>query len=389
MKTTDRMAVFFLSLLSLNSAAGFTSSAIRTSTNRVSSPLAPFPPSANKQERQTPLIRCNEKPGWLDDAMDGIPSGDFDEESYRNRIDLRGGIAGFSVDPELGFVCILVAGGEDSNQQHNKHWMPVVVSPVDTDRPKSAEALTCVQLAGGLDLGTAILPPDSLARLVAEHDAEEQSGEGTARDKGAPKRLSLTKITAAPNPDASENAKAGIEEEAQELVATSPEREKAISDALPKVETAVKTLPGLQETTTESVREAMQRFADEKGAVDRDAFSSILDSLRSLNTPAISLAPPLFRLDVSVIDGNGISQVTVDTTNSMIALGLAMRYKVTVDMEEKYRHPRGGKGVDELLERFPVFRPIQELNEDSRIVDGFIPSMFEKARSIDNDMKGE
>ena len=154
------------------------------------------------------------------------------------------------------------------------------------------------------------------------------------------------------------------------------------------MEKAIKTLPGLQETTTEEVTKAVQRFADPKGAVDRTAFSSILDSLRESNTPTTLLASPLFRLEVSIIDEGGISQATIDTSDAMIALGLAMRYKVTIEIDDFANHKQGGKGKDALLERFPAFRPIQELNEDSKIIDGFIPSMFEKAK-LDNDMKSE
>jgi len=328
-----------------------------------------------------------EKPGWLDDALKGIPSDDeFDPESYKNGISLQSGISGFSVDPELGFVSILVTNSNNENDDKQQNWIPVVISPVDTDRPKSTEALTCVQLAGGLDLGTAILPPNSLAKLVADNNNEEQGITSTSTSSVKSKaRLSLTKVTALPNPDAT----ISIEEETEEIVPTTPERDQAILDALPKVEKAVKTLPGLEQSTTDTVLKAMQRFADEKGAVDRTAFTSILGTVREANSPSSLLASPIFRLEVSIIDGDGISQATIDTTNAMIALGLAMRYKVVVGVDDIDGHQQGGIGLDALLERFSEFRPIQELSEDSKVIDGFIPSMFEKAKKIDNDMKEE
>lgn len=376
----------FVALFVLDFAQGFTCSTTRSATT-CRSPISNSPSRAHssdveKRRRLSTYLR--EKPGWLDDAIGGMSSGDdggFDEESYKKGIQLKPGIAGFSVDRELGFVCILAGNSDDENTK-NRFWIPVVVSPVDKDRPKSAEALTCVQLAGGLDLGTAILPPNSLAKLVAD-----ESSEKLEKKSDVPTRYSLTKISAMANPDAAKE-KISIEEEVKEIVPTSPEREQAIIWAVPKVETAVKSLPGLQECTREDVIEAMQRFANEKGEVDRPAFSSILDSLRALKTPSIRLTPPVFRLEVSVIDGEGISQVTAETTNAMIALGLAMRYKVTVDIEENDGHEQAGNGIDALLERFPEFKPVQELSEDSRIMDGFIPSMFEKAK-LDNDMKGE
>lgn len=354
----------FLTLL--DSVIGFTSPSVRV-----------------KDQRKKLPTRRYEKPSWLDDAMEGIPSEGLDPENYKNGISLERGIAGFSVDPELGFVSILVAKNDSDGEAH---WVPAVISPADTDRPKSAEALTCVQLAGGLDLGTAILPPNTLAKLVANHNAEEEDTSSSSGINDG--RFSLKKVTAVINTEGDDDNKIRIEEDVQEVVATSPERDQTILEAVPKVEKAVKSLPGLEASTTEDVTKAIQRFADQKGEVDRDAFSAILDALRKSNTPSISLASPLFRLDVSIIGESGISQATIDTTDTMIALGLAMRYKVTVDIEDAENHKEGGVGKDSLLERFPAFRPIQELGEDSKIMDGFIPSMFEKAK-LDNDMKGE
>ncbi len=372
MQTFKNTSILLLvSSLWVDYARGFTSSKIHRCS-----------PSNSCQERPRRSTRRDEKPGWLDDAMEGTPSEEeFDVQTYRNGVVLQPGIAGFSTNPDLGFVCILASNKKDDEEQQ---WIPAVVSPVDKDRPKSAEALTCVQLAGGLDLGTAILPPNSLAKLVEENRAEE---EDIGASSSSSPRLSLTKVTALPNPDA-HDAKLNIEEETEEIVPTTPERDEAILETVPKVEKAVKTLPGLEESKTEDVKKAVQRFADSNGAVDRTAFTSILDALREANTPSALLASPLFRLEVSIIDEGGISQATIDTTNAMVALGLAMRSKVSVDIEEFDEHAQRGKGKDELFERFPLFRPIQELNEDSKVIDGFIPSMFEKSK-LDNDMKSE
>ena len=131
-------------------------------------------------KRKNLATRRDEKPTWLDDAMKGLPSEEFDAETYKKGINLQPGIAGFSVDPELGFVCILVT---NNDIDASPHWIPAVVSPSDKDRPKSAEALTCVQLAGGLDLGTAILPPNTLSKLVADHNAEEEDIKGLSSYK--------------------------------------------------------------------------------------------------------------------------------------------------------------------------------------------------------------
>jgi len=378
MKTFKHSSIFLcFILLLLSSARGFTSSTV--STNLIVSTL-------HTERVRESTTRRDEKPGWLDDAMEGIPSGEFDAESYENGINLQPGIAGFSVDPELGFVSILVTNNESASDQH---WIPAVISPVDKDRPKSPEALTCVQLAGGLDLGTAILPPNTLAKLVADQiDEEEDESATSIKVDGSSTRLSLTKVTALPNPDAVDDSKISIEEETEEIVATTPERDQAILEAAPKLEKAVKSLPGLAASTADDVLKAVQRFANSKGEVDRTAFSSILQSLRESNNPSTWLASPLFRLEVTIIDGGGISELTVHTSDALIALGLSMRYKVTVDVENIDDHKQGGIGKDALLERFPLFRPIQELGQDSEIIDGFIPSMFNKAQ-MKNDMKEE
>jgi hypothetical protein len=359
-----------------------------------------------------PTTYLGEKPSWLDNAMEGIDksSGGGGEEedtnSNKNEVqNLQQGIAGFAVDPDLGCVSILVGKNDDdqdnndndnNKQQRGQYWVPVVVSPVDKDRIKSPEALTCVQLSGGLDLGTAILPPDSLAKLVVDHKIDEHDGSDEAIERytvgSLRSRISLSKVTMTPNPDSNDEnndfsmkKKNNIDEEEQD-VPTTPEREQSIQDTFPKVEKAVKSLPGLEESTTESVLKAIRRFSDSKGMIDRKAFSSILDALRISNTPSLTFPSPIFQLEVSIIDEDGVSQVVINTTNAMVGLGLAMRYKVIVQVEEKDNHKQGENGVDALLGRFPAFRPIQELNEDSKIMDGFIPSMYGKAR-LDNDMK--
>ena len=92
----------------------------------------------------------------MKDAM-----GSINEEEEFAIPTLSSGIAGFSVDPQLGFCAVLAS---DSGNR----FTYTVVSPIDKARVSSPEALTLVQLAGGLDLGTAILPPDALARMTAE-----------------------------------------------------------------------------------------------------------------------------------------------------------------------------------------------------------------------------
>jgi hypothetical protein len=245
-------------------------------------------------------------------------------------------------------------------------------------------------------LGTAILPPDALAQLVADNDDNDDDGdEDVVQDLRS--RISLLQVTAVPQTTTTPSSSNinDKEEDTTTVPSTStstPERDQAIQEALPKVYKAVQSLPDLvlKEATSEQVSNAMQRFANEQGVVDRQAFSEILGTLRAPTTTASSSNSIKFELMANVIRGDSITQVQVETTNVMMALGLAMRYRVTVQVSDDCcdYFEEGEGGVDAtLMERFPAFRPMRELYEDAKIMDGFIPGMFGKAKNLDNEMK--
>jgi hypothetical protein len=403
-----------------------------------------------------------ETPGWLDDAMGGGDIGggntNSDSAAENDRLDRilplqAPGLAGFAVDEQLGFCAILAASTttNTTNDATATEFFdpPIVVSLVDRDRITSAEALTMVQLAGGLDLGTPILPPDLLALLVADEladndssDVEEdyETGDETATITAESLRgvVSLTRIDVLPPSDSGAAASTTttsrdeLSSPPKPVVASSPERDAAIAESLPRVWTAVKGLPGLGLAKESLVERALQQHADENGSLDREGFSNLLDTLRSeLFIPSARAQEVLqqpsnvvFQLTATVITGDAIRTVTMETTNAVHALGLGFRYKIPLnvdqltdacnhdaglassltsssssslesggsDPEQNHDHDQSQRQLrlipaELILERFPVFRPLSELLEDAQIMDGFIPSMVQKSKKMNNDMK--
>jgi len=306
-----------------------------------------------------------EKPKWLDDAM-----GEFKEDNtYPRSISLTPGISGFALDPDMGFVSILV--------DNKKRWTPAIISTIDKDRVKSSEALTFVQLAGGLDLGTAVLPPDSLARLVAKDDEDYV--------QKIRRRISLANVTVVSNMNFSTGGDiddVSVVPNNYTRSSSTPERDEIIKEGQEKIFKAIQTLRGLNEVTLNQVYGALQLYANDEGKVDRETFSRILNYLRHTLTSSPLSSKVIFELVVNVIGDESVKKVTIQTDNAMVALGLAMRYKVKVQISE-------GCELEEeetLLERFPAFQATCELYEEAKIIDGFIPSMFNKV-TLDNDTK--
>jgi hypothetical protein len=327
---------------------------------------------------QSSLVRLLEKPDWLEDAMEGFNP--KQEDSKADRLSkilpmMESGLAGFAVDAELGFCAILVTDDQES-------FVPVVVSSIDTDRVTSPEALTMVQLAGGLDLGTTILPPDLLARVVADELGRDD--EGDLRDLR--RVISLTQMDALSNPAVATSSESYSESSTTldpTIDKSSPERDSAIEGSLSKVWTAVRGLPGLATVQESQVKAALQKHADSNGKVDRDVFSNILDTIRKEVSPG-EQSQVVFRLTANVLSGDAIKKVTIETTNAVHSLGLSLRNKVPVNVlvdDVSLLLPAGT-----IIERFPAFRPMSELLQDAKIMSGFIPTMFQKTQ-IDNDMK--
>ena len=301
---------------------------------------------------------------WLRKAMDSTSSPEPDGLVL---VEAEPGISGFAVDPELGFVVVLVGGRSDRATY-------AVVSPKDKRQVRSAEALCLVQLAGGLDLGTPILPPDILARLVAE----ETGGQARALRP----HVKLLRIDVVANEDESKEKERleRVISKVRNPAKSSAERDSAIETQAPKVFAAVRKLPGLLDCNQEQVIAAMKVHADESGKLDLPSYNAFLDILRS----TVNWTEPSkvkFKIVVSVKG----EEMTMDSPSAVVAVGLALRYKVDVVLSEECQ--TNGFDVVEIASRFPAFRPIQELYEDAKIMDGFIPSMFNQAAAPDNDDK--
>lgn len=324
-------------------------------------------------------------PGWIRDAM----SDDGDDTGGDER-KVEPGLAGFAVDPELGFLAIVAADNDgddasDDRQQEHIQWFYSVVSPQDKTQLMAAESLTLVQLAGDIDVGAAVLPPEALLQIVREEVLDEED-EDEQVDESEIVEATLAYAEAVPRVMIVPKVIDGAAE--NQSVESSPEREARISQDAPKLFGTIRTLPGLAEATEQSVKSAMLTHASEDGSIDRAAFTQILDTLRrNANAGARQdLAGVDFALTVQIRRENGKQGlVRVRSPSTFHALGLAMRYNCSivisqdcVDENASGASSFGGCGRDELLGRFPAFRPIQELKKDAEAVDAFIANMFYK-----------
>ena len=360
---------------------------------------------------------------WMKDAMNLSPedtttaTDDFSVPSI-----LEPGLAGFSVHPQLGF-CAILASSFNNNDTKHQSFTYVVLSPQDTDRVQSPEALTMVQLAGGLDLGTAILPPDLVPRLVHEafvmeqEEEEEEKSESDGSSSSVPSiddlrpRVSLSSVLVEPNPDwcwkndssnASNNHHPDGSNSKNDQKKRNAERSAAIAKSAPQVLQAVQKLPGITDSCTlEDIINGMEEHGSPNdGSLSRDGFSQLLQTLRSkqdkVEEPRVSM-----KLQVSILSGDSISVKSI-SCSPLQGIGMSLRYKVPLELsEECWKNTNTNTSTDNndeetkncycwnvvphLQNMFPAFRPIQELQEDARIMDGFIPSMYQKA--IQNDDK--
>lgn len=389
------------------------------------------------QQKHDSRFTLMEKPKWLEEAMgdsdsenDGEGGKKLNSSRLSEVLPLSDGLSGFSVDPKLGFCAILTQSLPPSSkdQSRQQRCFHTVVCPSDKERLQSAEALTMVQLAGGLDLGTAIVPPDSLAQIVARQlerdNQEKQKKDGKDADTSSisseelRQRINLLRIEALPNSlgstDGGKDQATTANDEGDASFSSKDdasqkqeERNKSIKDSLPRILTAVKSLPGLAGITTDQLENVVQRLADDSGSLDRMAFSKLLDELRQeegvvtvspVESQRSSSDPIKLVLLVSIdsnddSDANGTPSVLqVDAPSIFLGLALSMRYKVPILIDERcFDDERADKitrfDANEILNRFPLFRPLRELYQDAKAMDGFIPSMYQKAKELDNEDK--
>jgi hypothetical protein len=308
-------------------------------------------PSTNENQHDEGTL------GIIKKFMDVEPPSSSQELKIRPT---RRGLSGFSTDEELGFVAILTS----ADRKRSAH---VVVSPVDKVGVQSAEALCMVQLSGGMDLGTAVLPPDLLSQLVAD-ELELERVE-------IRQRLQLQAVRAVPNdPDKVQLDQSTISAP-QSVVTSTPERDSQLEKDVVKFMTSVRNLPGLADCSPDHVFAAMGQHADETGNLNRAGFSAVLDTLRrGLTAPMTSKVK--FELVVVIDEAD---QLVIEVPSAFQALGLALRYGKEVQVSTDIDFDMD---TLKIISRFPKFRHFEELQEDARIMDGFIPNMYAKARTL-------
>lgn len=373
---------------------------------------------------------------------------------------LQSGISGFAIDSQLGFVCILSPDSkqgeeyeeEDNVSIHCEKFTFVTVSPLDTDSLSSPEALCLIQLAGGLDLGAAVFPPETLASLVRnelvlrcddeedddDEKEDEENEDDVAVDTVQPienvrrktvevipdvqdlrSKVTLLGVTALPNEEYNDkkkhaNDRSGkgpdFEDDAtqqqrtpyqsQSININDPKRKQGIQMNSPKILAAVQNLPGLTKITLDQVIQAMEIHADSDGQLNqREAFSELLDTLRTgkggygTSRKRWDEQRIKFKLTVSVNDGDGLTLLDVDKVPPFQAIALALRYKVPVTVssgclqEIEAQQDEKVHGCQSVKDMFPAFKPMQELMQDARVMDGLISSMFFKESAPDDDIR--
>ena len=138
--------------------------------------------NTNEDDLQDQSNDDTEEPTWIEKAMDTTPEDPTTGPSLEPPplTTMRHGISGFAVDPGLGFVCVLHHDNENDGVDGPHRFVHTVISPLDRTTVQSAEALCLVQLAGGLDLGAVVFPPDTLARLI-KRELDDDDGDSSSK----------------------------------------------------------------------------------------------------------------------------------------------------------------------------------------------------------------
>lgn len=350
----------------------------------------------------------DQKPRWLSDAMENVGAEETDQARALPK--LASGLSGFCLDAELGFVAILTAPSDDAE---TLGYVPVTVvhksaglseagPPGTRSRLTSPQALTLVQLAGGLDLGTPVLPPDALWQTIVREgiDGADKNGDDDddldgSRDSPL---ITLLGIEVVPNEEYDADQRARTRSDSSTPVKATEwtkdwmdddSRNEVIQQRAPQVSNAVSGLPGLQAVTLEQVQDTMLYCANREGGLDREGFSHLLDYLRrsvgfaTTNSEGVnwkSDSKVMFVLSFNLVEQDSIKTLSVTTSDAFRAIGLSMRHKIQLQVAPECLGEDTTSSSSSLLERFPDFRSIQELWEDAKVMDGFIPSMFEQSQ---------
>lgn len=343
---------------------------------------------------------------WLRNAMSKDLSSSIagvknaEKDFFMKHSKLESGLAGFAVEPELGFVSILTGDFARSEK-----FTYAVMSPTDIDNVSSAEALCLVQLAGGLDLGAAVFPPETLARIVSEYlesdDEDEMMPFENVEDLRS--RVTLVGVTVEKNENYSIKKEQPLDiydrqnalKEGTPAIPSTATRSRAINVSAPKILSAVKNLPGLGQVSMIDIIKALNLHADSDGNLDRNAFSQFLGTLRlGLNRARFQDQRVKFQITVSISSDSNISSnisglklLNLDNVPPFQAVALSLRYNVHISVPDHCFDFNESATKSNIFERFPAFKPIQELKQDAQGISGSIATMFFKQSSPKNDDK--
>jgi len=291
-----------------------------------------------------------------------------------------------------------------------------------------------VQLVGGLDLGLAILPPDKLMNIFFDGDDDNtddniggsslSSSSSSSPSSSSPRmglrleRLeiippSLVASTTDPSTTGdNSNGNPGVGLDSTVKNEASDSESKIRDDNIllnaPAVFSAVQSMPdhalsALSGVDLDDIISAMGTHANGDGKLTNPkSFRDLLDTLRDDERRGgrnNSKVRSSFRLTASVpIDGDDEwrDTITVEIKDAFVAIAISIRYGVTVEASTGFldgvttvtikEEGRENEYLDasNLDLFFPAFRPLKQLYEDAKVMDGFVPGMFLRAKEDTN-----
>lgn len=243
-------------------------------------------------------------------------------------------LVGVSVSPR-GFVALVASPSR---------IYPVVLARADTERVVSAEAHTVLQLLQGIDMATAVLPPDALQRAFANDNVELS-------------RVVLGLVKES-RTEATESTIAG-ETPGTCSAARAASRAPALSAAMARL--------GLVVSVEESA-ELLKRFADEDGELTRYAFSLALEAARRAAEPPRTVAARLVATDGRSVEAS-----------AFVAVALALRYDSCVECEAALFDEAEAIEATEVPATFPLMRSVEEIQLDGAQIEAHSRRMFADA----------
>ena len=308
-------------------------------------------------------------------GVGGGGGGGSSQQQQMSSLRLLPGLAGFAATDD-GFVGIL--SSQQNQQQECNNIVPLMITINDsTERVSSPEALCLLQLAAGLDLGTAIFPPNALTQIIlddfmADDDDDEDSTVMSEGDYKICGTIHMQLIDASNNydNDCSTSLNDSTTKSPDETVITeqqqdTPERQEAIQQNANKMLPVLKNLPGCTDVTYEQICEGLHMVADSQGTIStRQNFSELLNYLRrGGNITQQQQQLVQCQIPIQMLSDDTIRHITLPSP--FLALALSMRYKYPIQLHEDLLQQMGLHDSD-LMKQYPTFRSIQDIRQESQ-----------------------